>query len=156
MKITTFVSWLTPVLVLSLVCSFTLTATAQNYYPSEIGNTWTLLSADGTEQRTYELLEAEGIEEEGRFLLKISTQVIGTETVVIDDYFVSVVNGDLLLHQSRTDEGAFGFADATFDPPATFFPAALPIGHQWEIVTNTELQIVGPHNQHQHYRSYCH
>ena len=80
MKITTFVSWLTPVLVLSLVCSFTLTATAQNYYPSEIGNTWTLLSADGTEQRTYEILEAEGIESEGLFLLKISTHVIGTET----------------------------------------------------------------------------
>ena len=57
---------------------------------------------------------------------------------------MSVVNGDLLLHQSRTDEGAFGFADATFEPPATFFPAALPVGHQWEIVTNTELQIVGP------------
>ena len=144
MKITTFVSWLIPVLVLSLVCSFTLTATAQNYYPSEIGNTWTLLSADGTEQRTYEILEAEGIEDEGLFLLKISTHVIGTETVVIDDYFVSVVAGDLLLHQSRTDEGAFGFAEATFDPPATFFPAALPIGRQWDVVTNTELQIVGP------------
>ena len=144
MKCTKFVSWLTPVLVLSLVFSFTLTATAQNYYPSEIGNTWTLLTTDGAEQRTYELLEAEGLEGEGLFLLKISTQAVGTESVVIDDYFVSVVNGDLLLHQSRTDEGAFGIANATFDPPATFFPAALPIGHQWEIVTSTELQLVGP------------
>ena len=144
MKCTKFVSWLTPVLVLSLVFSFTLTATAQNYYPSEIGNAWTLLSSDGAEQRTYELLEAEGIESEGLFLLKISTQTLGTETVVIDDYFVSVVDGDLLLHQSRTDEGAFGTAHATFDPPATFFPAALPIGRQWEIVTNTELLLVGP------------
>ena len=144
MKCTKFVSWLTPVLVLSLVFSFTLTATAQNYYPSEIGNTWTLLSTDGAEQRTYELLEAEGLEGEGLFLLKISTQAVGTEAVVIDDYFVSVVNGDLLLHGSRTDEGAFGIANATFDPPATFFPAALPIGHQWEIVTSTELQLVGP------------
>ena len=144
MKCTKFVSWLTPVLVLSLVFSFTLTATAQNYYPSEIGNTWTLLTTDGAEQRTYELLEAEGLEGEGLFLLKISTQAIGTEAVVIDDYFVSVVNGDLLLHGSRTDEGAFGIANATFDPPATFFPAALPIGHQWEIVTSTELQLVGP------------
>ena len=144
MKCTKFVSWLTPVLVLSLVFSFTLTATAQNYYPSEIGNTWTLLTTDGAEQRTYELLEAEGLEGEGLFLLKISTQAVGTESVVIDDYFVSVVNGDLLLHGSRTDEGAFGIAEATFDPPATFFPAALPIGDQWEIVTSTELQLVGP------------
>lgn len=144
MKFTKFAPLPKILLVLSLICSFALTATAQNYYPSEIGNSWTLLSADGTEQRTYELLEAEGLEGEGLFLLKISTQVLGTETVVIDNYFVSVVNGDLLLHQSRTDEGAFGFADATFEPPATFFPAALPVGHQWEIVTNTELQIVGP------------
>ncbi|MDE0428089.1 MAG: T9SS type A sorting domain-containing protein [Candidatus Poribacteria bacterium] len=144
MKFTKFAPLPKIFLVLSLICSFALTATAQNYYPSEIGNTWTLLSVDGAEQRTYELLEAEGLEAEGLFLLKISTQAIGTETVVIDDYFVSVVDGNLLLHQSRTDEGAFGIAHATFDPPATFFPAALPIGHQWEIVTNTELQIVGP------------
>ncbi len=143
MKFIRCVSGLIPCLVLSLICGFALTATAQNYYPSQIGNTWTLLSSDGAEQRTYELLEAEGIEGEGLFLLKISTQALGTETVVVDNYFVSVVNGDLLLHQSRTDEGAFGIANASFDPPATFFPALLPVGHQWEIVTNTELQLVG-------------
>ena len=144
MKFTKFAPLPKILFVLSLICSFALTATAQNYYPSEIGNTWTLLTTDGAEQRTYELLEAEGLEDEGLFLLKISTQALGTETAVIDNYFVSVVDGDLLLHQSRTDEGAFGIADATFEPPATFFPAALPIGHQWEIVTNTELQLVGP------------
>ena len=65
MKFTKFVSLPKILWVLSLICSFALTATAQNYYPSEIGNTWTLLSADGAEQRTYELLEAEGIEAEG-------------------------------------------------------------------------------------------
>ena len=40
MKTTKFVFWLTPLLVLSLVCSFVPTAMAQNYFPSMVGNTW--------------------------------------------------------------------------------------------------------------------
>ena len=143
MKNTTCMRWLLPILVIALLCSFTLTAAAQNYYPSAVGNTWTLMSVDGAEQRTYSL-EAPDIEvNAGVILLKIATAVVGTETVDIDNYYVTVDAEGIKLHQSATDEGAFGIAEAQFDPPASFFPLPLAPGDAWEIVAQTELKLVG-------------
>ncbi len=135
--------WLMPILVFSLVCSFNLTAAAQNYYPSATGNMWTLTSVDGTEQRTYSL-EAPDIEVgEGIVRLKIATATVGTDTVDIDNYYVTVDAEGIKLHQSITDEGAFGIAEAQFDPPASFFPLPLAAGDAWQIVAETELKLVG-------------
>ncbi len=145
MKVTKFISWLKPFLVLSIICGFALTATAQNYYPVEVGNTWVFLSADGTEQRTYTIEGPENVDGEELIVLKITTEALGTDIFYVDKYFITVESdGGLILHQSAVDQRALGIAEATYDPPATFFPAALPLGHNWEIVTNTELKLVGP------------
>ena len=55
MKKTAFLCWIKPVLVLSFVCSFAFTATAQNYYPADVGNMWVLESSDGEARSTYTL-----------------------------------------------------------------------------------------------------
>lgn len=143
MKNTTCMRWLLPILVLGLVCSFTLTAAAQNYYPAAIGNVWTLMSVDGTEERTYSLEEPDIEVDAGVVLLKIATAVVGTESVDIDNYYVTVDAEGIKLHQSATDEGTFGIAKAQFDPPASFFPLPLVLGDAWEIVAETELKLVG-------------
>lgn len=143
MKNTTCMRWLLPILVIALVCSFTLTAAAQDYYPAAIGNTWTLMSVDGREERTYSLEEPDIEVEAGVVLLKIATAVVGTETVDIDNYYVTVDAEGIKLHQSATDEGTFGIAEAQFDPPASFFPLPLALGDAWEIVAQTELKLVG-------------
>ena len=143
MKNTTCMRWLLPILVLGLVCSFTLTAAAQNYYPAAIGNVWTLISTDGTEERTYSLEEPDIEVDAGVVLLKIATAVVGTEAVDIDNYYVTVDAEGIKLHQSATDEGTFGIAKAQFDPPASFFPLPLVLGDAWEIVAETELKLVG-------------
>ena len=144
MKITKCVSWLKPFLVLSIICSFALTATAQNYYPVTVGNTWVFLSTDGTEQLTYTLESPEDVESEGLILLSIAAEILGTDTVVFDKYWISVEDdGGLTLHQSAVDQGAFGIAESTLDPPVTFFPAELPVGRTWQIVTEADLKLVG-------------
>ena len=144
MKTTKFVSWLMPILVLSLVCSFALTATAQNYYPSEVGNMWVLLSTDGTEQRTYALEGPETFDGEELILLKITKGTVGTDVVTFDKSWITVDgDGEQTLHQVAFDRGAFGIAEATYDPPVTNFPAALPLGQTWVVVTETELKLVG-------------
>ena len=147
MKVTKLMSWLKPFLVLSLICGFALTATAQNYYPLEVGNTWVLESTDGAEKLTYSITGPEVINEQELQLLNIITSLTNDPTgapIDHDKYFVTLNDEGILLHQTMTDEGAFGIAEATFDPPATFFPTALPLGHQWQVVTETELQLVGP------------
>ena len=144
MKTTKFVSRLMPILVLSLTCSFTFTAVAQNYYPAEVGNMWALLSTDGTERRTYAFEGPETIDGQELILLKLTKETVGTDKVAFDKSWVTVEgDGEILLHQVAFDRGAFGIAEATFDPPVTNFPAALPLGHTWEIVTETVLKLVG-------------
>ena len=144
MKTTKFVFWLTPLLVLSLVCSFVPTAMAQNYFPLMVGNTWVLLSTDGAERRTYTLEGPETVDGEELILLKIAKETVGTDVVVFDKSWITVDgDGELILHQVAFDRGTFGIAEATYDPPVTNFPAALPLGHMWEIVTETELKLVG-------------
>ena len=138
------VSWLTPLLVLSLVCSFALTATAQNYFPSVVGNTWVLLSADGAERRIYTFEDPETVDSGEFILLNIAKETVGTGVVAFDKSWVTVDgDGTIMLHQVAFDRGAFGIAEATYDSPVINFPAALPLGHTWEIVTETVLKLVG-------------
>ncbi len=143
MKDTAFARWLMPILVLSLMCSFTFTTIAQTYYPPAIGNVWVLTSTDGFELRSYSLEEPDIDVSEGIIRLKIKTEVPGTDASDIDNYYVTVDAAGINLHQSVTDEGAFGIAEAVFSPPAVFFPTALPVGAAWEIVAETELALVG-------------
>ena len=144
MKFTKFMPWLKAFSVLSLICCFALSATAVNYYPSQVGNTWVFLSTDGGEQLTYTLEAPENINVEGLIELKITSAAIGTDVTVTDTYFITVENdGGLLLHQSATDQGAFGIAEVTYDPPVIFFPAELPLGATWQILSETELKLAG-------------
>ncbi|MDE0687607.1 MAG: spondin domain-containing protein, partial [Candidatus Poribacteria bacterium] len=144
MKTTNFMFWLTPLLVLSLVCSFAPTAMAQNYFPAVVGNIWVFVSADGAERRTYTFEGPETIDGEEFILFNITKGTVGTDVVALDKSWVTVeADGEILLHQVAFDRGAFGIAEATFDPPAINFPAALPLGYTWEIVTETVLKLVG-------------
>ncbi len=131
------------ILILSLICSFGLTAAAQDYYPTVVGNTWVFLNEDGTEQRTYSIEAPETDEGEGIIILRIYTETLGTDTVDNDVYYISDDEGDLKLHRTHLEEGAFGIAAAVLDPPMLFFPADLPVGRTWDIVTVAELDLVG-------------
>ncbi len=146
MRYTSFAQWLLPALVLTLICSFSFMAAAQNYYPPDVGNTWVLTSTDGAEQRIYSVEEPDIDGVEGLVLLKIVTKLRSGDIVEIDNYYLVANEDGLHLHKLATDEGAFGIATATFSPPIDFFPSVLPIGRTWDIVLETELQIVGTTN----------
>ena len=144
METTKFVSRLMPILVLSLVCSFTFTAVAQNHYPAEVGNMWVLLSADGTERRTYAFEGPETVDGQELILLNVSKETVGTDIIAFDKSWITVdEDGGHLLHQVAFDRGAFGIAESTYDTPVLSFPAALPLGQTWVVVTETVLKLVG-------------
>ena len=144
MKVNKFMAWLKPFLVLSIICGFAFTATAQNYYPAEIGNTWTLNSADGTQQRRYTIGEAEDFNGLEVRRLTIDEDTLGTGIVVTDLYLITVDDTGLTLHRSDTDEGRpFGIATIIYDPPNFFFPSSPTLGQMWQISGETELQLVG-------------
>ena len=143
MKVTKLMSWLKPFLVLSIICGFALTATAQNYYPAEIGNTWTLETADGTQQRRSVIEDAEDYNGLDVRRLKTDEEALGTGVIVPDRYLITVDDTGLTLHRSDTDEGAFGIATVIYDPPTFFYPSLPTLGQTWQISGKTELLIVG-------------
>ena len=140
MKKTEFLQWLKPVLVMSLAYSFLFTATAQNYYPADVGNTWVLESVDGVERSTYTLEASETDDGEERVLLKIKTEEISTGESETDQYFLTVGAEAIELHRTvLEDEVAVLTAD--FPTPATFFPLQLKLGDKWQIVADAEVKL---------------
>ena len=131
-----------PILLLSFTAAFALTATAQNYYPADIGNTWMLDSVDGEERSTYTLEGSETADGEARILLKITTEELSTGESETDQYFLTIGAEAIELHRTvLEDEVATLTAD--FPTPATFFPLQLELGDKWQIPADAEVMLAG-------------
>ena len=129
MKTTAFWHWLMPIFVLGFVFSFAFTATAQNYYPANIGNEWVLESTNGKQRRTYTLEKPEDAADEEFILLKIETEQIDTGDIVdTDKYFLTVDDEAIKLHKTALEQAPYGTVTADFPTPATFFPIVLVQG----------------------------
>ena len=140
MKRTTFFRWLKPVLVLGFAYSLALTATAQNYYPADIGNMWVLESSDGIEQTIYSLEGPEVINGQEYILLKISTKELSTGETETDQYFLTVDSDAIKLHRIVLED-AIAVLTADFPTPVTFFPLQLVQGDKWQIVADAEAKL---------------
>ena len=142
MKTKIFLRWFKAVLVFGSVCSFALTAAAQNYYPAEVGNTWVLENADVEERLTYSLEGPETFEGTEVITLKIETKELSTGDVVdTDKYFLTVGTEAVELHGTILEEATIGGTVTTdFRTPATFFPLNLSLGDKWQIVADAEVE----------------
>ena len=140
MKKTLFLRWLKPVLVLSFAYFFPFAATAQNYYPADIGNMWVLESSDGIERSTYTLEGSETADGEERILLKIKTEEVSTGEAETDHYFLSVDSDAIMLH-SIILEDAVATLSADFPTSVTFFPLHLELGDKWQIVAEAKAKL---------------
>ncbi len=142
MKTKIFFRRLKPALILVLTYGFAFTATAQNYYPADVGNNWVLENADVEERRTYSLEGPETVNRTEVITLKIETEELSTgEVVDIDKYFLTVGSEAIKLHGTALEEAAIGgTVTADFPTPATFFPLHLELGDKWQIVADAEVK----------------
>lgn len=140
MKKTAFLRWIQPALILNFVCVFAFTATAQNYYPADIGNMWVLESSDGIEKTTYSLEGPEIIDGEEHVLLKITTVEINTGESETDQYFLTVDTEVIKLHRIILED-AIATLTADFPTPVTFFPLQLVLGDKWQIVAEAKAEL---------------
>ena len=132
-------------LLIILFCAFVGATSAQNYYPTDIGNTWVLESQDGAERITYMLETPEEDPGDGEFrTLKIATEVLGTDAIDTNTFLVEVGEEGMKLHKVVAELGLFGVANMEFSPPAIFFPPTLQVGEVWETLGETEVYLVGP------------
>ena len=129
-------------LTIVIVCGSVSDGHAQNYYPDDVGNTWTLRSEDGLEER---VVTIEGPETIGTESLK----VISDGTYPVSDpasnspnrFFIKTTpNGVLIFRATATVQGF----DVTinYSPPATFLPIPIEIGIKPWTVTG-EARLLG-------------
>ena len=132
--------WLTVIL-----CALANAASAQNYYPTDIGNTWVLESTDGAERITYTLeTPEEELRGEQFRTLKIITEVLGTSSVNTNTFLIEVEEKGMKLHKVVAELGdIFGTSGIEFSPPAIFFPPTLQVGEIWETLGEAEVYLVG-------------
>ena len=130
----------TTLIVSLLFSAFPIIATAQNYYPAEIGNEWILDSTDGEERQTYTLEVPEDEADKDLILLKIETKNrIDDKVIDTDKYFLSDESDGIKLHKTILEQKPYGTAIANFSTPVTFFPKKFEVGDMWDIVAETEL-----------------
>ena len=127
---------------MSLACSFVLTAAAQNYYPSDVGNIWVLESVDGEERSTYTLEGPETIDGEEHILLKIKNEELSTGEVDTDTYFLTVGAEAIELHKTIFElKEPPAMVTADFSTPVTFFPLQLELGDKWQIAEDADVEL---------------
>ncbi len=140
MKTTTFWILLKFFLVFGFVCALVSTASAQNYYPANIGNEWVLESTDGKERRTYSLEQPKNAADQKFVLLKIETENLRNNKVIdTDNYFLTDEDEGIKLHKTVLEQAPYGNVTADFPTPVIFFPKVLVLGEKWDIVANAEL-----------------
>ena len=112
---------------------------AQNYYPDEVGNTWTLRSKDGIEER---VVTIEGLETIGTEVVK----VISDGTYPVSDpasnnpnkFFIKATPDEVqIFRATATIRGI----DATinYSPPGTFLPIPIGLGSEWTVTGDAML-----------------
>ncbi len=147
MKITPFWNLMKLLLVLGIICNFAYTATAQNYYPANVGNEWVLERTDGNQHLTYSLEEPEDPADKDLVLLKIETKNSNTNKVVdTDRYFLTTDEEGIKLHKTILQQ-PLGVtvidAAADFPTPVIFFPKILTLGDKWGVVAETTIDFLG-------------
>lgn len=147
MKRTLFWHLMKLLLVLGFICNFVYTATAQNYYPADIGNEWVLARTDGVQHITYSLEDPGDAVDTELILLKIETKNPNRNNILdTDKYFVSTDEEGIKLHKTILQQKvgvAEGIATAVAPAPVLFFPKVLGLGDKWELVVDGMLQIPG-------------
>lgn len=125
--------------------SFTAIA-AQNYYPTTLGNIWVLESEDGAERLTYTIeASTESINNKDLALLKITTETLGTDSIITEQYFIDFDEDGIKLYKIEVELGSvFGVASAVLYPPALFYPLSLEVGDSWELTADSEVNLLGP------------
>lgn len=146
MKTTSFWNLLILILLLGLLCNFTSTVSAQDYYPADVGNEWVLLSTDGEKRRIYTLEEPANDADRDLILLKIMTENIRNGKISgIDEYFVTSDNEGIKLHKTDLKLTTQLLPNtviniiANFPTPVIFFPNVLTLGAKWKIEADTSI-----------------
>ena len=127
-----------------IVCGSVSDGHAQSYYPDDFGNTWTLRSEDGIDER---VVTIEGPETIGTEVLK----VISDGTYPVSDptsntpskFFIKTTPGGVLIFRVIVSVAVFGEITIDYSPPDIFLPNPVELGSEWKVSGEAPASLLG-------------
>ena len=128
-----------------LIFNFNGATIAQNYFPTEIGNTWILNSQDKAERITYTIEASdETINDIELLIIKTVTETLGTDVATEQEIYVDIDEEGIKVYKYVVEvDDIFGVATALLYPPQLFYPTSIMLGDTWEITAESELNLIG-------------
>ena len=135
-----FISLLTIV----IVCGSASDGHTQNYYPDDLGNTWTLHSTDGIDERVVTIEGPETIGTE-------SLNVISDGTYPVSDpasnnpnkFFIKTTPNGVLIFRAIASVAILGEITIDYSPPETFLPIPIEVGTEWAVAGEATASLFG-------------
>ena len=129
---------------IAIVCGSVSNGHTQNYYPDDIGNTWTLRSTDGIDER---VVTIEGPETIGTESLK----VIADGTYPVSDptsnnpnkFFIKTTPNGVLIFRAIATVAILGEITIDYSPPETFLPIPITVGTEWTVAGEATASLFG-------------
>ena len=134
--------YFTCLLSIAVLCGLVSDGHTQNYYPDDVGNTWTLHSIDGIDER---VVKIEGTETIGTELVK----VISDRTYPVSDpasnnpnkFFIKATPNRVLIFRATARVQGFDFT-IDYSPPETFLPIPIKKGSEWTVTGEARLGVI--------------
>ena len=129
---------------IAIVCGSVSDGHGQNYYPDDLGNTWTLHSTDRFDER---VVTIEGPETIGTESLK----VISDGTYPVSDpasnnpnkFFIKTTPDGVLIFRAIASVAVLGEITIDYSPPETFLPIPIEVGTEWTVAGEATASLFG-------------
>jgi len=119
--------------IMMILCfKYTTEASAYQYYPNFVGNTWTLRSPDGAEERVVKIIRTTVISEPEVNVLERHTHG------GVDEMYIFTDSDGIKMVRSLVHVGGFALP-LDYDPPQVFIPSYLKVGTSWTIKGETVI-----------------
>jgi len=129
---------------IAIVCGSVLDSHAQRYYPDDFGNTWTLRSTDGIDERVVTIEGPETIRNESLQVISDGTYPISAPT---NDnptkLFIKTAPNGVLIFRAIVTVAVFGEITIDYSPPETFLPVPIELGSEWTVSGEATASLFG-------------
>ena len=131
-------------LTIVIVCGSVSDGHTQDYYPDDLGNTWTLYSTDGIDERVVTIEGTETIGTESLNVISDGTYPISNPASNNPNkFFIKTTPDGVLIFRAIASVAILGEITIDYSPPQTFLPVPIELGTEWTVAGEATASL-GP------------
>ena len=131
-------------LTIVIVCGSVSDGHTQNYYPDDVGNTWTLHSTDGIDERVVTIEGPETIGTESLNVISDGTYPVSNPASNNPNkFFIKTTPDGVLIFRAIATVAILGEITIDYSPPETFLPIPIELGSEWTVSGEATASLLG-------------